>query len=149
MDYKNVIENNDRYHYFIVASNKIIFLSSSNDKSEAKQLALKKLKPNIEKLIGQKIYLLKLKIVYNAFMDQKQKKNSLNLIGGPISIVINRGLIVSANKIKNETEGGNNNIYLSQKYIENNNDITKDFKKVLSEYISTRTSKSIVDVTIL
>ena len=118
MDYKNVIENNDRYHYFIVASNKIIFLSSSNDKSEAKQLALKKLKPNIEKLIGQKIYLLKLKIVYNAFMDQKQKKNSLNLIGGPISIVINRGLIVSANKIKNETEGGNNNIYLSQKYIE-------------------------------
>jgi len=116
MDYKKIIEENKKYHYFIISTNKIIFLSSSNDKSEAKQLALKKLNPNIDKLIGKKIFLLKLKIVYNAFIKQSQKKNSLNLIGGPINISIERGLIVNENKIKNEKEGGNSNIYLSDKY---------------------------------
>jgi len=149
MDYKKIIEENKKYHYFIISTNKIIFLSSSNDKSEAKQLALKKLNPNIDKLIGKKIFLLKLKIVYNAFIKQSQKKNSLNLIGGPINISIERGLIVNENKIKNEKEGGNSNIYLSDKYLKNNNDITKEFKKILKEYIDTKTSKSIVDVTIL
>ena len=93
--------------------------------------------------------MLKLKIVYNAFIKQSQKKNSLNLIGGPINISIERGLIVNENKIKNEKEGGNSNIYLSDKYLKNNNDITKEFKKILKEYIDTKTSKSIVDVTIL
>ena len=43
----------------------------------------------------------------------EKKENSLNLIGGPINISIEYGLIVNKNKIKNEKEGGNNNIYLS------------------------------------
>ena len=128
---------------------KIVFLSSSNDKSEAKKLALKKLAPNIDNLIGKKIFLLKLKVVYNAYVAQKKKENSLNLIGGPINISIERGLIVNEKKIKNEKECKSDNIYLSNKYLKNNIDITKDFKKVLREYIETRRTKSIIDVVTL
>ena len=43
MNYKEIVDNALKYHYFIASSSKIILLSSSNDKSEAKKLALKKL----------------------------------------------------------------------------------------------------------
>jgi len=63
MDYKNIINISKKYHYFIKSTNKIIHLSESNSKTEAKQLALDKLKNTIEKLIGKNIIFMKIKLI--------------------------------------------------------------------------------------
>lgn len=39
MDYKKIIKNTNKFHYFIRTQNKTVHLSSSNSKSDAKNLA--------------------------------------------------------------------------------------------------------------
>jgi hypothetical protein len=39
MDYRTIVKNAKKYHYYAIATNKIGFLSSSNKKNEAKKLA--------------------------------------------------------------------------------------------------------------
>jgi len=146
-NYDKVIDNVDKYYYFIVSPNKTILLSSSNNLEEAKLKAIKKLEPKIDTFIGKKLIFVKIVNMYNKF---KSDSNTLGLVGGPIAFEFMSGLVENKNKIKNEKETGNNKYYLSKKYIkENINDISKDLKKTIKKYLSNFTKQTFMDVNIL
>lgn len=143
MDYNNIIETTKKYHYFIKSSVRVIHLSESNNKSEAKVEALKKLEPTIDNLIGKKIIFLKIKSTNN-------KDNFFKSEEGPISLIFESAIIKSNIKIKDLIEGGNNTIYLSDKFIKKNKDnLIKNYKKIINDFYSEKLNKSLLNVTIL
>jgi hypothetical protein len=149
MDYKKIVSKAKKYHYYAISTHKTIFLSSSNKKSEAKKLTLDKLKPNIDNLIGKKLVVVKIKSVAKAF--EKQKTSSeLKIIGGPILFKFERGLIKSTNKISNFIEMGNDEIYLSDKYIKKHKDnIAFDLKKLVRDVMTEKIHQGLLAMTIL
>lgn len=148
MNYKELVNNAYKYHYYITTQTKIIHLSSSNDKSEAKKIALEKLKPNIDNLIGKKIILIRIKSIETKYNNDKKK--TLNVTGGPIVFNIERGIIKSKSKIKNYKEGGNNSIYLSEKYIKKNKlNLTKDLTTIIKDYILEKLNFGLLNLNIL
>ena len=143
MDYNNIIETAKKYHYFIKSSVRIIHLSESNNKSEAKVEALKKLEPTIDNLIGKKIIFLKIKLTNN-------KDNFFKSEDGPISLIFEPAIIKSNIKIKDLIECGNNTIYLSDKFIKKNKEnLIKSYKKIISDFYNEKLNKSLLDVKIL
>lgn len=146
--YDQIIDLVDKYYYFIVSPKKVIFLSSSNDLGEAKELAIKKLEPKIEKFIGKKLIFVKISNTYNKFKDKYI--NELGLVGGPIAFEFMSGLIENKKKITNEKEIGNNKYYLSKKYIKENIDnISKNLYKVVKKYINEYKTKNFINVSVL
>jgi hypothetical protein len=144
MDYKNIIDISKKFHYFIKSSSKLIHLSESNSKTEAKQLALEKLKNSIDNLIGKNLIFMKIKLA------DPETNNSLKLIGGKIVFEFEDGLIKSSTKIKNNTMGGNNKIYLSDKYIKKHQDnLIKEYKKFIIDFFNKKLNQSLFDVNIL
>ena len=149
MDYKDIVNKALKYHYYVVTTTKIGFLSSSNNKSEAKKLALEKLKPSIDKFIGKKLVIIKIRSVANAYEKQKTS-GELKIIGGPIIFKFGRGLIKSINKISNIQTGGNDEIYLSDKYIKKHQDnIAFNLKKLVSDVIADKINQGLLAMTIL
>lgn len=148
--YDQIIELVNKYYYFIVSVNKTILLSSSNNLNDAKENAIKELKPQIDKFIGKKLVLVKIINTYNKFKKEKENKDNLDLIPGPIAFEFLFGLIDNKKSIQNEKKSGNNKFYLSKKYIkENMNDITKDIKKVVKKYITNVNTQTFMDIGIL
>jgi hypothetical protein len=100
-------------------------------------------------LIGKKLVVVKVKSVAKAFEKQKTS-DELKIIGGPILLKFDRGLIKSANKISNFREGGNNKIYLSDKYIKKHKDnIVFDLKKLVSDVMTRKIHQGLLAMTIL
>ena len=131
MNYKEIIENTNKFHYFIKSQNKTIHLSSSNSKSEAKELALKKLDSQIDKVIGKNIILIKIK------QENSIKNNDLKLIGGNISFIFEEGKIKDKNTIKNINKSFYHKIYLTDKYIKKHREnLIKDYKKFLPDFLN-------------
>jgi hypothetical protein len=150
MNYKEIVNNTNKYHYFITSSSKTILLSSSNDKTEAKKLALKKIEPQIDNFIGKKLILIRIKSVESAFEKQKEDK-LMRLIGGPIMINIEYGIIKSKNKIENIQAEGNTLAYISKKYLKTHNqqiDPT-DLKKIVSDFKNDKLNSNVLSQTIL
>ena len=145
MNYKEIVNNINKYHYFIASTSKTILLGSSNDKSEAKKLALKKLEPNIDNFIGKKLILLRIKSVESAFEKQKENK-LLSIIGGPIEINIEHGIIKSKNKIENKQASGNTLVYISKKYLKTH---TIDLKSIINDFVINKLNKGLFNQTIL
>ena len=150
MDYREIIDDAKKYHYFLTTPTKIISLGSDNNKSVAMKLALKKLEPIIEKLIGKKLTFVRIKYIKNAYEEEKNSDKNIKLIGGPIVFVIEKGEIMSRTSIVNKPETSNNLFYLSVKYIKKNMDnIAKDIKKVIEEYNQKKLTNHLFDVNIL
>jgi hypothetical protein len=149
MDYKTIVKTANKYHYYAVSTHKTIFLSSSNKKTEAKKLALEKLKPNIDNLIGKSLVVVKIKSVAKEFKKQKTS-GELKIIGGPILFKFEKGLIKSANKISNFIGMGNDQIYLSDKYIKKHKDnIAFDLNKLVSDVMTRKIHQGLLAMTIL
>jgi hypothetical protein len=131
MNYKEIIENTNKFHYFIKSQNKTIHLSSSNSKSEAKELALKKLGSQIDKVIGKNIILIKIK------QEDPNKDNDLQLIGGYVSFILEDGKIKDKNTIKNINKSFIHKIYLTDKYIKKHKEnLIKDYKTFLPDFLN-------------
>ena len=141
MNYKEIIKNTKKFHYFIRNQNKTLHLSSSNSKSEAKELALKKLDTEIDKLIGKNLILIKIK------QKDITKENNLKLIGGNIAFILEHGEIKDKNTIKNINNSFSNNIYLTDKYIKKHKDnLIEDYKKFLPDFLNKRSTLGLIDV---
>jgi hypothetical protein len=126
---EKIFEDLDIYFYYISSSSKTIFLSSSKEKTNAKELALEKLKPNIKSLIGKNIILVKIKNV-----EKKYNNDSNQLYGGPIAFEIENEIISSENKIKSGDKS-KRTVFLSEKFIKKNIDnITIKLKNVVNDY---------------
>ena len=149
MDYKGIVNKAKKYHYYALSTNKIGFLSSSNKKSEAKKLALEKLKPYIDRFIDKKLVVVKIKSVAKVFEKQKTS-DELKIIGGPILLEFGRGLVKSPNKISNFNDKLNNKVYLSDKYIKKHQDnIAFDLKKLVRNVIDRKIHQGLLAMTIL
>lgn len=141
MDYKEIIKNTKKFHYFIRNQNKTIILSSSNSKSEAKEIALKKLSSQIDKLIGKKLILIKIK------EGNSTVNNDLKLIGGNITFILEHGEIKDKNTIKNINESYSHNIYLSDKYIKKHkNNLLEDYKFFIPDFINKEKEFGLIDI---
>jgi hypothetical protein len=144
--YDLIIENVDKYYYFIVSPNKTILLSSSDNLKDVEEKALSKLKPKINTFIGKKLVFVKIINTYKKFKSE----NTLGLIGGPIAFEFMSGLVENKNKIKNEKETGNNKYYLSKKYIkENINNISKDLNLIVKKYLDNLTENTFMDINVI
>jgi hypothetical protein len=87
--------------------------------------------------------------VANSFEKQK-KSDDLRIIGGPILFKFERGLIKSPTKISNFKEGGNNEIFLSDKYIKKNkNNVAFNLQKLVNDVINEKINQGLLSMTIL
>ena len=99
MNYKQIIQNIGKYHYLIVNSNKSVLLSSNNSKNEARNEALRKIKPIINNVLGKYIYMLTFRKIKDT--DLKAQENDyIKVFGGPIEITIEKVLVINNNKLK-------------------------------------------------
>jgi len=135
LNINNIFENINKYHYYISSASKTIFLTSSNNKKEAREVALQKLEPNIKNLIGKNIILVTIKNIENKFNSlNNDEDNKLNTIGGPITFEIQTEIIKSENKISSGDKS-KRNVYLSEKFIKkHSDDITIKLKDVVNDY---------------
>lgn len=149
MDYKDIVNRANKYHYYAASHTTLAFLSSHNKKLEAKRLALDKLKPNISNLIGKKLVFVKIKSVAKKFKKQNTS-DELKIIGGPILLEFQRGLIKSPRNISNFSDELNNKIYLSDKYIKKYKDnIAFDLKKLVKDFMTDKFNQGLLAMTIL
>ena len=151
MDYKEIMNKVKKYYYYVVTTNITKCISSSNNKSKAKKLALEELKKNtdIDKIIGKKLIFVKIKLVIKKFEKQKTTEE-LKLIGGPILVKFKRAIIESSNKISNISDVLNNKIYLSNKYIKKNQDnIAFNLDKLVRDFVSNKFNQGLLAMTIL
>lgn len=125
MNYKEFIDNTHKYHYLIVINKKVATLSSGNDSSKVKKECLDIIKKKLKTL--QNMFIVKL--TFNKIKKKDliaDRSSSLKSIGGPISIKINVFQVSSKGKLKmNDNEDRNNQIYITDKYINKNNSINK------------------------
>lgn len=147
MTLTEIVKSIGKYHYFYSNQSKTTLLSSSSSKTEARQEALTKLKPNIDKLIGKHLYLLTLKKIPKKDLD-KQKKTILNIYGGPLVAIIEYVLIQSDNKFKNIGSDTNNRIYFKQKFLDENKLDKNDIKKIVMNYHSKKLKQGLFDINI-
>ena len=129
---EDIINTVPKYHYYISSSTKTVLIGSSNDKKEAKTLALKKLAPNILNLLGKKIILVTIKNTEKKFKNDQN--DNLKIIGGPIRFELQNEIIKSNKKIISGDKS-KRYVYLSEKYIKKNvDDITNGLKNVVNDY---------------
>lgn len=141
MDYKKIITNTKKFHYFMRSNNKTFHLSNSNSKSEAKELALKKLESQIDKVIGKSLILIK---IHEA---DTTTQNELKLIGGNIAFTIENGYIKDKKTIKNINYSFNHKIYLTNKYIKKHIDnLIEDYKKFIPDFLNKESNLGLIDV---
>jgi hypothetical protein len=128
--YHKLVKECKRYHYYITSKSKTFFLSKSNSKREAKTLALNKLKPNINNLIGRSVIFVRVK--------DKEEEFDKSGNGGPIIIIFKKGLIVDKDTIKNYDDENllfRSKKHLSEDYIEKNKlNILIDIEKYIYDY---------------
>lgn len=134
--------NIDKYYYFISSTNKTIFLSSDDNKTHARSVALLKLQPNINNLIGKKIIIIKTKSVKKEYYNN----NKLSLIGGPIKLEIKQEIIKSSFKISSIKDNNPVIVYLSEKYVKNNK---LDMKDIVSKYVNEKLNKGLLSSNVL
>ena len=142
-----IIKNIDKYHYYISSTNKTIFLSSSNNKEEARSIALKKLAPNIINLIGKNVILVTIRNIENKFKENID----FNTTGGPIVFELENEFIKSNTKISSGDKS-KRNVYLSEKYIKKNkSNILVKLKDIVNDYKNNQLScqQGILCMTIL
>jgi hypothetical protein len=126
----DILYNYDKYYYYIANTEKTILLSSSNDLKRAQKEALIKLKPNIDNLINKNIILVSI----NNVESEYKKDEKFNLIGGPIQIQLKYQIIKSKSKII-DGDGSVENVYLTDKYIEENkNNLLSELKKYVTDF---------------
>ena len=144
MDYKEIIKNTMKYHYFLKTETKLMRIASANKKSEAKKMALNQIGKHIDNLIGKKLILLIVKRTH------PEKNIDVKLIKGNIGFFFKWGIIKSATKIKNDEMGGGDRIYLSDKYIKEHKDnLIEEYRDFIIDYFNKKLNYSLFDVHIL
>ena len=94
MDYKEIIKNTMKYHYFLKTETKLMRIASANKKSDAKKMALNQIGKHIDNLIGKKLILLIVKRTH------PEKNIDVKLIKGNIGFFLNGVLLKVQLKLK-------------------------------------------------
>ena len=146
MDYKDIINQINKYHYLFVTKKKVILLSSNNSSSEAKEKTLNKINSKLDSFIGKTIVKLKVSKVKTEIYE-KSKTAKLTSIGGPIIIEIDFFKVNEKGKIKlNEEDNRNDNIYITESFLKDNKVTISDLKKIVYKSYYNQLRKTILSV---
>ena len=146
MDYKDIINQINKYHYLFVSKKKVILLASDNSSSDAKEKTLNKIKSKLDSFIGKTIIKLKLSKVKTELYE-KSKTAKLTSIGGPIIIEIDFFKVNEKGKIKiNEEDTRNDTIYITENFLKDNKVTILDIKKIVYKAYYNQLRKTILSV---
>ena len=116
-----ILNELDRYYLYVVNNKKAILLSSSDSKTDLRNITLKKLGNKLDKYNGLYLYRIKLmKVSKKDLLNDTQSK--IKMIGGPIVAIIEHIQInINNNQTKLtsvDTETANNKVYFSTIYLD-------------------------------
>ena len=144
-------ESNYKYYLYIVNNQKSILLSSSNSKTELRELALEKIGEKIKKYNGLYLYRVKISKVSKKDINN-DKTNKIKLIGGPYVATIQKiqiNIINTKNsqpKLKNVDDKANK-IYFSNKYFKKYNSIQKEsINKMIFDFTQNKFNNNVFAV---
>jgi len=130
MDYKNIINKSNKYHYILIIGKKAGVLGSSNSKRKALEEAIEVIEKKNGKLEGKLV--AKLKLVEISKEDQEDNKRSkIKTIGGPIEIKIEFYRIKGNDLEKIEGYEKNNSLFLTDNFLKKK-EINSDFTKYVA-----------------
>ena len=138
---------NDIHKYYYVGCGKKTckIISSSDDKTEAKNKAIKFLKPHEPDVIDSVIYLAIIKK-----STKKWNKNGNELLPGPILLTITEYKVKKEIKLKEIDSGINNQVFITQKYLKKNDGIDiDDILKSVSAFAKGKLKKGLMEKNIL
>lgn len=123
-----ILNNQDRYYYVGVFGSKTGFLSSSNSKTEAKKIAMEKLKEkfNLNKMDKLNIYRITIRKVTKKEKQEDRESEAITLVGGVLLITIEEVNTSVSNdkltfKIEDKELNNRNKIFVDNKYLKKYN----------------------------
>lgn len=145
MDIDNILNDIQKYHYIGCGKKTCKVISSSDDKTEAKNKTVKFLKPHESDIIDSIIYLVAIKK-----STKKWNKNDNELLPGPIVLTITEYKVKRDIKLKEISSGINNQVFITQKYLKKNDGINiDDILKSVSAFCKGKLKKGLMEKNIL
>jgi hypothetical protein len=142
MDYNKIADNIEKYHYLICGDNSCKTISKSDSKNEAKEEFIETMKDKWDDMIDKIIYLVVIRKSVKGNWDPKK----YILIPGPLHIEIVEYKVENNYKLKLTSSGINNNVYLTENYLNKNNKIKKeDIKKMVLKFKKRELKKGLME----
>ena len=135
----------DKYYLYIVNNSKSILLSSSNSKTELRELGLEKIGNKINKFNGLFLYRVKIMKVSNRIKDN-DKQSKIKTVGGPYVAIIEKIQInIKPSRVQLKSiSSDNNKIYFSDKYFKKYNFIQQEsINKLIFDYATNKFNNNI------
>ena len=146
MDIKKIIDNIEKYHYLGCGSENCKIISSSDSRSDAKEEAIKFLKPHWNNLIGTTIFL----VIIRKSAKGKWEKEKHQLLDGPINMEISEYIIKENYKLKFTDSGINSLVFFSEEYLKKHKKIrTKDIISSVEKYKKKELKKGLMSSNVL
>lgn len=142
MDYKEIVNSVDKYHFYLVVKKKAGLLGSSNNACNALDEAIENLKPKYNGLLVVK---LTIKRVSKRLL-QSNKESKLKLIKGKIYFKIEFYKIENGDIVKLEDYPKNNKIYITDKFLKHNELSDKILKRIVSSAHNNKLSTKLFDI---
>jgi hypothetical protein len=127
MDYDEILDKIEKYHYLACGNDSCKIISNSDSKGEAKDKLVEIFSPRWDELIGTTIYL----VTVRKSTKGSWTKEKHSLLPGPLYIEITEYKIKKGKKIKMHDEGINSNVYFTENYLKKNKKIRIDDIKTL------------------
>jgi hypothetical protein len=148
MDINKILDDIEKYHYVGCGDKKCKIISSSDSKTEAKDIAFKFLEPHWDDLIGSIIYLVTIRKSTKDKEEWNKEKNLL--IPGPIYMEIKEYIVKKKEKIKEIGSAKNRQVFFTEKYIKRNNGISKkDIAIMVRKFSSDELKKGVMESNII
>lgn len=145
MDIDDILNDIQKYHYIGCGKKTCRLISSSNDKAEAKKKAIKFLKPHEDDVVDSVIYLAIIKKSVKNWSEEKNK-----LLPGPIVITIMEYKVKDGVQLKEIDSGINNQVYITKKYLEKNEEIyVNDLLEAVHKFSRKKLKKGLMEKNLL
>lgn len=141
MDIGGILDNTYKYHYVGCGKKKCKLLASSDNKTEAKKKTIAILKPYESEIVDSIIYLVTVKKSVSKWTKSKNK-----LIPGPIMITITEYKVSENVGLTIMDSGINNQIFVTEKYLEENDEIdTNDILDLVYKFDKKKLKKGLME----
>ena len=145
MNIDDILDNIQKYHYIGCGKKTCKIISSSDDKNEAKQKAIKFLKPHESDVIDSVIYLATINK-----SAKKWSKNDNELLPGPVVLTITEYKVKKEIKLKEIDSGINNQVFITPKYLKKNDGIDiNDVLKSVNSFCRGKLKKGLMEKNML
>lgn len=146
MDYNEIADNIEKYHYFTCTEKTCKSISKSDSKKEAKQEFIEKLEDKWDNMIDDIVYLVVIRKSSKGKWDPK--KNIL--VSGPIYMEISEYRVKDNHKLQFKDPGINSNVYFTENYLKKNKKIKKtDIKDMVLKFKNRELKKGLMQDNLL